>query len=83
MHGDGKLLGFQVLMVSHHDSGIFQRYADRIYRCEPNTDENGPYVDVKLVPDGRPEDATTAQREVSRKRGSANTPCEGMGSLFE
>jgi hypothetical protein len=29
-------LGFQVIMISHHDSGLFDRYADRIYRFIPN-----------------------------------------------
>jgi hypothetical protein len=28
-------LGFQVLMISHHDIRAFERYADRVYRLEP------------------------------------------------
>lgn len=31
----GKELGFQVLMVSHHDHRLFERYADRCYRLSP------------------------------------------------
>jgi ABC-type glutathione transport system ATPase component len=27
-------LGFQVLMISHHDQALFERYADRIYQFE-------------------------------------------------
>jgi DNA repair exonuclease SbcCD ATPase subunit len=34
----GRALGFQVLMISHHDSAIFERYADRIYRFTPTAD---------------------------------------------
>jgi DNA repair exonuclease SbcCD ATPase subunit len=34
----GRAMGFQVLMISHHDSGIFEKYADRIYRFTPATD---------------------------------------------
>ncbi len=26
----GNALGFQVLMISHHDRAIFERYADKI-----------------------------------------------------
>ncbi len=29
-------LGFQVLMISHHDLSLFDRYADRIYRLVPD-----------------------------------------------
>jgi len=31
----GRELGFQVLMISHHDLGHFERYAERIFRLEP------------------------------------------------
>ena len=31
----GKSLGFQVLMISHHDVTAFQQFADRIYRLKP------------------------------------------------
>ncbi|HMC11189.1 MAG TPA: DNA repair protein, partial [Pirellulaceae bacterium] len=27
----GQALGYQVLMISHHDVTIFEQYADRIY----------------------------------------------------
>jgi ABC-type glutathione transport system ATPase component len=28
----GRALGFQVLMISHHDVAVFERFADRIYQ---------------------------------------------------
>ncbi len=34
----GEALGFQVLMISHHDVGMFEKYADRIYTLEPTAD---------------------------------------------
>lgn len=43
----GKRMGFQVLMISHHDPALFEKYADRIYRCEPKNDGNGAYVQVE------------------------------------
>lgn len=42
----GRALGFQVLMVSHHDLMIFQRYADKIYQFQPTGDG---MVKVQLV----------------------------------
>jgi hypothetical protein len=38
VHDAGKALGFQVLMISHHDVTAFEAYADRIYRFTPNAD---------------------------------------------
>jgi predicted ATPase len=32
----GQALGFQVLMISHHDVANFIRYADRVYRLSPD-----------------------------------------------
>ncbi len=32
----GRALGFQVLMISHHESSLFEQYADRIYRLSLN-----------------------------------------------
>src|SRR5439155_596626 len=34
----GKALGFQVIMISHHDAAIFERYEDRIYRFTPTAE---------------------------------------------
>ncbi len=34
----GRALGFQVLMISHHESSLFERYADRIYRLSLNSE---------------------------------------------
>lgn len=36
VHDAGQALGFQVLMISHHDVSIFERYADRIYEFIPD-----------------------------------------------
>ena len=33
----GTALGFQVLMISHHDVASFVRHADRVYRLTPDT----------------------------------------------
>ena len=35
VHDAGRALGFQVLMISHHDLAAFESYADRIYRLTP------------------------------------------------
>ena len=35
VHEAGQALGFQVLMISHHDVALFERYADRIYQFAP------------------------------------------------
>ena len=34
-----KELDFQVIMISHHDVGLFEKYADRIYQFNPESDE--------------------------------------------
>src|SRR5207249_4930964 len=34
-----KALGFQVLMISHHDFSAFQQYADKIYQFVPTVEE--------------------------------------------
>jgi hypothetical protein len=31
----GRALGYQVLMISHHDPAVFDRFADKIYRFQP------------------------------------------------
>jgi DNA repair exonuclease SbcCD ATPase subunit len=35
VHDAGRALGFQVLMISHHDVATFERYADRIFQLVP------------------------------------------------
>ncbi len=35
VHDAGAALGFQVLLISHHDVAIFEQYADKIYQCMP------------------------------------------------
>lgn len=36
VHRAGRELGFQVLMISHHDHTVFEQYADKIYRFVPS-----------------------------------------------
>jgi ABC-type branched-subunit amino acid transport system ATPase component len=36
VHDAGQALGFQVLMISHHDVSIFENYADKIYALAPD-----------------------------------------------
>lgn len=36
VHRAAKQLGFQVIMISHHDVGLFEKYADKIYRFTPH-----------------------------------------------
>ena len=36
VHDAGQALGFQVLMISHHDVSIFENYADKIYAMAPD-----------------------------------------------
>lgn len=38
VHDAAKTLGFQVLMISHHDISAFERYADKIYHFTPTPD---------------------------------------------
>ena len=35
VHLAAKELNFQVIMISHHDVGLFEKYADKIYRFTP------------------------------------------------
>jgi hypothetical protein len=46
VHEAGQALGFQTLMISHHDMEIFNRYADKIYEFNPQP--NGS-VKVELL----------------------------------
>lgn len=34
----GRELGFQTILISHHDVDLFSQYADKIYRFEPQAD---------------------------------------------
>jgi hypothetical protein len=36
VHETGRRLGFQILMISHHDVSAFEDLADRIYRLTPS-----------------------------------------------
>lgn len=46
VHEAGTALGFQVLMVSHHNVDSFSRYADRVYRLSPDA---GDGVQIEQV----------------------------------
>lgn len=35
VHDAGRALGFQVIVISHHDIAVFERYADKIYQFLP------------------------------------------------
>jgi predicted ATPase len=45
IHEAGRALGFQVLLISHHDVSLFEQYAERVYQFVPQS--NGS-VAVKL-----------------------------------
>jgi hypothetical protein len=38
VHEAGRALGFQVLMISHHDVALFDQFADKIYEFKPQAD---------------------------------------------
>jgi ABC-type glutathione transport system ATPase component len=38
VHEAGRALGFQVLLISHHDVSAFEQYADKIYQFIPTVD---------------------------------------------
>ena len=46
IHEAGRALGFQVIMISHHDLSVFEQFADKIYRFTP---AGGGAVDVHEV----------------------------------
>jgi hypothetical protein len=49
VHDAAERLGFQTIMISHHNVGSFEQYADRIYRLSPGADG----VEVKLIQEQR------------------------------
>lgn len=50
VHEAALALGFQVLMISHHDIELFERYADRIYRFRMGADGNVEVLRVASDP---------------------------------
>lgn len=38
VHAAGRALGFQVLLISHHDVAAFEAYAEKLYRFVPTAD---------------------------------------------
>ena len=46
VHDAGRALGFQILMISHHDVALFERYAERIFQLSPRGDGS---VEVRQV----------------------------------
>jgi DNA repair exonuclease SbcCD ATPase subunit len=53
VHDAGRALGFQVIMISHHDTAVFERFADKIYRFTPVA---GGAVSVEAVNDAAEDD---------------------------
>ena len=56
VHDAARALGFQVLMISHHDVALFDQYADKIYEFKPQADgsvEVEERVTRPAVEDGR------------------------------
>lgn len=47
VHDAAHRMGFQVLMISHHDPAMFEHFADRILRSVVKCDENGPYMSLE------------------------------------
>lgn len=50
VHEAALALGFQVLMISHHDIDLFERYADRIYQFRMGADGNVEVLRVTSDP---------------------------------
>jgi ABC-type glutathione transport system ATPase component len=50
VHDAGKALGFQVLMISHHDIATFELYADKIYQFIPMGAEGVVVREVSAPP---------------------------------
>ena len=46
VHRAAKELNFQVIMISHHDVGLFEKYADKIYRFTP---KNGAVTTAEVA----------------------------------
>ncbi|HZH99347.1 MAG TPA: hypothetical protein VEX38_10280 [Fimbriimonadaceae bacterium] len=55
IHDAGKALGFQVLLISHHDVEVFRAYADKIYGFTPQPDGS---VRVVCISDAKHEPST-------------------------
>jgi len=49
VHDAGRALGFQVIMISHHEISVFERYADKIYEFVPVA-EGGVRVEERTLP---------------------------------
>ena len=50
VHDAGRALGFQVLMISHHDPEPFHRYADRMYRLVPGGEDGVSVERLDVAP---------------------------------
>lgn len=51
VHDAGRALGFQVLMISHHDLIAFERYADKVYRFDPDAEGAVTVREVLAAPE--------------------------------
>jgi hypothetical protein len=50
VHEAGKALGFQTLMISHHELSSFSGYADKIYEVSPNADHGATVTVWRALP---------------------------------
>src|SRR5262245_9495906 len=50
----GRALGFQVIMISHHDVSAFQHFADKLYEFIPTAD--GVHVQERVIDPSRPDE---------------------------
>ena len=60
VHQAGEALGFQVLMISHHESSLFEQYADKIYRLGLNSSGAIEAQEVVIISDN-PDDSIKEQ----------------------
>ncbi|QDT31677.1 P-loop NTPase family protein [Thalassoglobus polymorphus] len=75
----GQALGFQVLMISHHESSLFEKFADRIYRLSLNSEgsiQAEQVVTEAGTPDGQTSQSVADPVPVARKKPSP-------GKLFD
>jgi hypothetical protein len=69
VHDAGKALGFQTLMISHHDTASFMEYADRIYEFSTSKDEGVVVQRWRGLPN-QPDEDNLNEREISSSSSS-------------
>ncbi len=75
----GKALGFQVLMISHHESSLFEKFADRIYRFSLNS--TGSIEAQQVVTEAETPDGQTSTGIADPSSAPARKPSSGR--LFD